>query len=74
MELESYRKDYLENVKTIAAAESDGTVSVFVDTVLQDLQSLNVISDYEVCFSVGKNGRRSYRIDAYSFDDYDFSM
>lgn len=74
MELESYRKDYLENVKTIAAAESDGTVSVFVDTVLQDLQSLNVISDYEVCFSVGKNGRRSYRIDAYSFDDYDCSM
>ena len=74
MELKDYRKEYIENVKTIAAAESEGTVSVFVDTVLQDLQLVNVISDYEVSFSVGKNGRRNYRVDGYSFDDYDCSM
>ena len=74
MELSIYRKEYLENVKTIAAAENEGTVVTFVNTVLEDLQSLNIIPDYESCFSVGKNGRRSYRVDAYSFDDYDFSM
>lgn len=74
MELEAYRKDYLENAKTIAAADNDGTVETFVKVVLDDLQSLNVIPDYEPCFALGKYGRRSYRVDAYSFDDYDYSM
>ena len=74
MELAEYRKDYLENVKMIAAAENEGTVSTYVDVLLNDLQELNVISDYDVCFAIGKNGRRSYRVDGYSFDDYDYTM
>lgn len=74
MEINEYRKDYLENVKAIAAAENEGTVTTFVKTVLEDLQSLNIIPDFELCFAMGKNGRRNYRVDAYSFDDYDYSM
>ena len=74
MELSEYRKDYLENVKMLAAAENEGTVAMFVNTVLADLQELNVITDFESCYSVGKYGRKSYRVDAYSFDDYDYSM
>lgn len=74
MELNEYRKDYLENVKMLAAAENEGTVATFVNTVLADLQELNVITDFESCYSVGKYGRKSYRVDAYSFDDYDYSM
>lgn len=74
MELNDYRKDYLENVKMIAAAEHEGTVATFVQTVLTDLQELNVISDFELCYSTGKNGRKNYRVDGYSFDDYDCSM
>ena len=73
MELREYRKDYLENVKMLAAAENEGTVAMFVNTVLADLQELNVITDFESCYSVGKYGRKSYRVDAYSFDDYDYS-
>lgn len=74
MELSEYRKDYLENVKMLAAAENEGTVAMFVNTVLADLQELNVITDFESCYSVGKYGRKGYRVDAYSFDDYDYSM
>lgn len=74
MEINDYRKDYLENVKMLAAAESEGTVSTFVNTVLDDLQDLNVISDFELCYAFGRYGRRNYRVDAYSFDDYDYSM
>lgn len=74
MELIEYRKDYLENVKMLAAAESEGTVAMFVNTVLSDLQELNAISDFECCYSAGKYGRKNYRVDAYSFDDYDYSM
>lgn len=74
MELNDYRKDYLENVKMIAAAESEGTVATFVNNVLADLQDLNVITDFELCYSTGRYGRKSFRVDAYSFDDYDCSM
>ena len=51
MELETYRKDYLENVKMLAAAENEGTVSTFVQVVLTDLQELNTIPDFELCYS-----------------------
>ena len=74
MELSDFRKDYLENVKMFAAADDAGTASTFVKTVLEDLQDINVISDFEECFSTGKYGRKSYRVDAYSFDEYDYSM
>lgn len=75
MELVEYRKDYLENVKMLAAAESEGTVSTFVNTVLEDLEELNVISDFELCFvPPAKYMRKSYRADAYSFDDYDYTL
>ncbi len=74
MELLEYRKDYLENVKMFAAADDAGTASTFVKTVLTDLQDINVISDFEESFSVGKYGRKNYRVDAYSFDEYDYSM
>lgn len=74
MELKEYRKDYIENIKMLAAADSAGTSATFVKTVLEDLQDLNVISDFEECFDTGKYGRKTYRVDAYSFDDYDCSM
>lgn len=60
MELNDYRKDYLENVKMIAAAESEGTVATFVNNVLADLQDLNVITDFELCYSTGRYGRKSF--------------
>lgn len=74
MELVDYRKDYLENVKMLAAADMSGTAATFVKCILENLQDLNVISDFEECFDIGKFGRKNYRVDAYSFDDYDFSM
>lgn len=74
MEINEYRKDYLETVKMISAADGVGTVAVFTKSVLNDLQELNVITDWEECFSVGKYGRKNYRIDGYAFDDYDNSM
>lgn len=74
MELVDYRKDYLENVKMLAAADMSGTAATFVKCILENLQDLNVISDFEECFDIGKFGRKNYRVDAYSFDDYDCSM
>lgn len=74
MELTDFRKDYLENVKMFAAADDAGTPATFVKTILEDLQGINIITDFEECFAVGKYGRKNYRVDAYSFDEYDYSM
>ena len=74
MELIDYRKEYLEYVKSSAAADCDGTVSSFMKYSLDNLEESEIISDYELCYSTGKNGRKNYRVDAYSFDDYDCSM
>ena len=74
MELKDYRKDYLEAVKTRAADEKEGTVSIFVKSFLEDLQALNIISDFEICFTIGSIGEKKYRVDGYCFDDYDNTM
>src|SRR5665647_1262380 len=74
MELSEYRKDFLESVKSAAAADTEGTVATFVKTSCDQLEEAEIIADYDLCYCVGKNGRKSYRVDAYSFDDYDCSM
>ena len=74
MDLKEYRKDYLENVKMLAAADAEGTVSTFANKVLEDLEDLNIIADFELCYATGRYGRKNYRVDAYSYDDYDCSM
>jgi AIPR protein. len=74
MELSDYRKDYLETVKTTAAADAEGTVTTFVKVTLDNLVDAEIISDYELCYYSGRAGRKSCRVDAYAFDDYDYSM
>lgn len=74
MELIDYRKDYLEYVKSSAAVDLDGTVASFMKVSLDNMEEAEIISDFELCYAIGKNGRKSYRVDAYSFDDYDCSM
>ncbi|MCR5104176.1 MAG: AIPR family protein [Eubacterium sp.] len=74
MNMDEYRKDYLESIKAQAAHDSEGTVTTFVSTILQDLHDLNVIDDFEVCYGQGRYGRKNYRVDAYSFDEFDLSM
>ena len=74
MELELYRKNYLENVKSTAATDNDGTVATFVRTTLDDLVANSIIPDYEESYAVGKYGRKNYRVDASAFDDFENSM
>ncbi len=74
MDIVEFRKDYLEYVKSSAAVDSDGTVSTYMRVSLEHLVDLGIITDYELCYATGKNGRKSYRIDGYSYDDYDCSM
>lgn len=74
MELHEFRKDYLENIKAIAAAENEGTSASFVRTVCDNLVGGELFDDYELCYYTGTASRKKYRVDAYSYDDYDKSM
>ncbi|MEG2013056.1 MAG: AIPR family protein [Anaerovoracaceae bacterium] len=74
MELHEFRKDYLENVKAIAAADNEGTSASFVRAVCDTLVGGEIFDDYELCYYTGTASRKKYRVDAYSYDDYDKSM
>jgi hypothetical protein len=74
MDLLEFRKNYLENVKAVAAAENKGTSEAFVQVTCDNLINNESFDDYELSFYTGMSKRRKYRIDAYSFDDYDKSM
>jgi len=74
MELSDYRKDYIESVKSSAAADTEGTVATFVKVTLDNLVEAEIIPDYELCYYSGRTGRKLCRVDAYAFDDYDCSM
>lgn len=74
MELHEFRKDYLENIKAVAAAENEGTSASFVRVTCDDLVVGELFDDYELCYYTGTSSRRKYRVDSYSYDDYDKSM
>lgn len=74
MDLHEFRKDYLENIKAIAAANNEGTSASFVQVVCDNLVSGELFDDYELCYYIGRAGNKKYRVDAYSYDDYDKSM
>lgn len=74
MEIIQYRKDYLESVKSSAAADTEGTVASFVKVSCDNLMNSDVISDYELCYCMGTTSRKRFRVDGYTFDDYDCSM
>lgn len=74
MNLQEFRKDYLENIKAVAAADNEGTSASFVQVVCDDLVGGELFDDYELCYYIGKAGNKKYRVDAYSYDDYDKSM
>ena len=74
MELTEFRKDYLENIKAVAAAENKGTTEAFVQVTCDNLVNGELFDDYDICYYTGIAKRKKYRVDAYSFDDYDKSM
>lgn len=74
MDLLEFRKEYLETVKAIAASESKGTSEAFVQATCDHLVNGEQFDDYELSYYVGRVRNSKYRLDAYSYDEYDKSM
>ena len=77
MDIEEFRKDFLETVKSHAAAEGDMTHAAFVAIVSEKLMDAEEFSDFEHCYHEGngvKDRRLKLGIDGYSFDESDDSL
>jgi hypothetical protein len=76
MELEDYRKDFLESVKSRASADGDLTQAAFVTVVSERLMEAEEFQDFEACYYEGngiRDRRLRLRVDGCSYDDTDGS-
>jgi hypothetical protein len=74
LDIQEFRKDFLETVRSYAAADLDFQESAFVSVAAQKLMDAEELEDFEPCYYEGTGRRkRSLRVDGYSFDDVDNS-
>jgi hypothetical protein len=75
MELEEFRKDFLETVRALAAAEGDFEEASFVADAARRLLEAEELAEFEACHHEGTGSRnRRMRVDGYGFDDVDGSI
>ncbi|MCD8294055.1 MAG: AIPR family protein [Clostridia bacterium] len=75
MDFNEYKQDFLEEVKSTAAFEKEGSCAAFVSLVADSLSDWNVLSDVIPAFyqGIGKNNRK-LRVDAYTFVEFDQTL
>lgn len=75
MTLEEFRKDFIENVHAVAAADENFTWSAFVDVASRNLADAGEIADFESCHYRGVGSKkRALWMDGFAFDDMDGSV
>ena len=75
MDAQEYAKDFLEGVRSEAAATGEGKCAVFVRNVAQQLVDAEVLPDFEGSFYTGTGrGNRKFRVDGYILDEFDMAM
>lgn len=71
MDVNEFKKDFLEEVKATAATEGSGSNAAFVNVVSNYLVNAEVLSDFNIAFYLGKIGARKLRVDGYVYDEFD---
>jgi hypothetical protein len=75
MELHEYHKDYIETVKSLAAAEGDFEETIFVRLSAEKLMDAEELDSFEHSYYEGSGKRnRKLMVHGYSFDDVDDSV
>lgn len=75
MDAQEYAKDFLEGVRSEAAATGEGKCAVFVRNVAQQLVDAEVLPDFKGSFYTGTGrGNRKFRVDGYILDEFDMAM
>jgi len=75
MDIQEFKKEFIENFKVEAAAMGEGSCAAFVHSMAQYLIEAEVIPDFLPCFYIGTGkGNRKFRVDGYIMDDFDYTM
>lgn len=75
MELDEFRKDFLETARALAAAEADFEEASFVAESARRLIEAEELAEFEPSHYEGTGSRnRRIRVDGYGFDDVDGSV
>jgi hypothetical protein len=75
MDVQEFRKDFLEDVKADAAVTGDGSCASFVAEFARYLQEAEYIMDFTASYfeGTGKRNRR-LRVDGYAYNEFDKTM
>ena len=75
MDVHDFHKDFLEEIKSTAATEGEGSNAAFVSVASSYLVNAEVLTDFTPAFYVGtgKNNRK-IRVDGYVLDDFDLTF
>jgi len=75
MEVQEFRKDFLEDVKADAASTGEGTCASFVSAFARYLQEAEYLMDFTASYfeGIGKQNRK-LRVDGYAYDEFDKTM
>lgn len=74
MDVEDFKKEFLEDVKTSSTVTGEGSCACFAESVASYLIDNEIIPDYVPSYIVGEYLRKKYRIDGYSYDEFDNVM
>lgn len=73
MDVFEFQKDFLEEVRTTAVVEGNGSNAAFVSVASRYLMDAEVLSDFTPAFynGAGKNANYKARVDGYVLDEFD---
>lgn len=75
MDAQEFKKDFLESIKSEAAATGEGSCAAFVGNMAQCLIDAEALPDFTPSFYVGtSSNRKKYRVDGYVLDEFDYTM
>ena len=75
MNVQEFRKDFLEDVKTDAALTGEGSCASFVSAFARYLQEAEYLLDFTASYYEGTGKRnRKLRVDGYAYDEFDQTM
>lgn len=74
VEVDEFRKDFLDGVKAAAMATGEGSSACFAEDMSSYLIDNELLADYTPCYYTGEYKRKKFRIDGYYFDEFDLTI
>lgn len=75
MDVQEFKKDFIENVKAEAAVTGEGSCATFVKLMAEHLVEAEVLPDFIPSFYTNTTSRRKiYRVDGYALDEFDYTL